>query len=119
MAPMGVSPLIGLTNYGGVEALELLCARWERRIYSFCMPSVVGQKSTMTRIPDCCNARCCSEKALASLLKRSFAWQRSAAPRPSQHQRTQSHLPHHTGPSSARARRSGSSTEFSACRPWI
>jgi hypothetical protein len=27
MAPMGVSPFIGLTNHGGVEALGLLCAR--------------------------------------------------------------------------------------------
>jgi hypothetical protein len=27
MAPMGVSPPIGLTNHGGVEALGLLCAR--------------------------------------------------------------------------------------------
>eukprot|EP00966_Prymnesium_polylepis_P050749 1175191-Prymnesium_polylepis.1 len=35
MAPMGVSPPIGLTNHGGVEALGLLCARCGGLSYLF------------------------------------------------------------------------------------
>jgi hypothetical protein len=33
MAPMGVSPPIGITNHGGVEPLGLLCVK----CYSFAM----------------------------------------------------------------------------------
>ena len=36
MAPMGVSPPIGLTNHGGVEALGLLCARCGGLVISLC-----------------------------------------------------------------------------------
>eukprot|EP00966_Prymnesium_polylepis_P088991 2059581-Prymnesium_polylepis.1 len=46
---MGVSPLIGLTNHGGVEALGSLCARWERRIYSFCTEEYVLRTTAKLR----------------------------------------------------------------------
>ena len=43
MAPMGVSPPIGLTNHGGVEALELLCARCGGLLISLCTEVVGGR----------------------------------------------------------------------------
>ena len=61
MAPMGVSPPIGLTNHGEVEALGLLCARCGGVIILACTEVVTVKSSTnclyVRKNDECVSAR--------------------------------------------------------------